>query len=145
MGEYQVRSWEGFHKHITLSFLSFYYVAYQKLKYEENLPLPIQCQSAPKVPGTPFPKGSLRGGEDSPKVHTARHPFGTGLPGRVLWALGRASPSDNHSGDPQTGSFNHHQPMGIFGYHNRPLHTTTGQVSLSNKTEFKTKLLNLTK
>ena len=40
MGDYQVRSWEGFHKHITLCFLAFYYVAYQKLKYEEDLPLP---------------------------------------------------------------------------------------------------------
>ena len=39
MGDYQVRSWEGFHKHITLCFLAFYYVAYQKLKYEEDLPL----------------------------------------------------------------------------------------------------------
>ena len=53
MGEYQVRSWEGFHKHITLSFLSFYYVAYQKLKYEENLPLPIR----PEGPRDSFPKG----------------------------------------------------------------------------------------
>ena len=39
MGDYQVRSWEGFHKHITLCFLAFYYVAYQKFKYKEDLPL----------------------------------------------------------------------------------------------------------
>ena len=39
MGDYQVRSWDGFHKHITLCFLAFYYVASQKLKYEEDLPL----------------------------------------------------------------------------------------------------------
>lgn len=39
MGDYQVRSWEGFHKHITLSFLAFYYVAYQKVKNYKILPL----------------------------------------------------------------------------------------------------------
>jgi SRSO17 transposase len=39
MGDYQVRSWEGFHKHITLCFLGFYYVASQKVLYEEDLPL----------------------------------------------------------------------------------------------------------
>lgn len=39
MGDYQVRSWEGFHKHMTLCFLAFYYVAFQKVRYEEELPL----------------------------------------------------------------------------------------------------------
>lgn len=39
MGDYQVRSWEGFHKHITLCFLAFYYIASQKVKYGEDLPL----------------------------------------------------------------------------------------------------------
>ena len=39
MGDYQVRSWEGFHKHITLCFLAFYYVALQKKQYDEDLPL----------------------------------------------------------------------------------------------------------
>lgn len=39
MGDYQVRTWEGFHKHITLCFLAFFYVAYQKINYENELPL----------------------------------------------------------------------------------------------------------
>jgi len=39
MGDYQVRSWDGFHKHMTLCFLAFYYVAFQKVQYEEDLPL----------------------------------------------------------------------------------------------------------
>ncbi|MEQ8554319.1 MAG: IS701 family transposase, partial [Cyclobacteriaceae bacterium] len=39
MGDYQVRSWEGFHKHITLCFLAFYYVAVQKVHHHECLPL----------------------------------------------------------------------------------------------------------
>ena len=39
MGDYQVRTWEGFHKHMTLCFLAFYYVAYQKITYEKDLPL----------------------------------------------------------------------------------------------------------
>ncbi len=39
MGDYQVRSWDGFHKHMTLCFLAFYYVALQKVRYEEDLPL----------------------------------------------------------------------------------------------------------
>ena len=39
MGDYQVRSWEGFHKHITLCFLAFYYIALQKVQYDEELPL----------------------------------------------------------------------------------------------------------
>ena len=37
MGDYQVRSWEGFHKHITLCFLAFYYVALQKVQYQDEL------------------------------------------------------------------------------------------------------------
>lgn len=39
MGDYQVRSWEGFHKHLTLCFLAFYYVVYQKVRYEQEMPL----------------------------------------------------------------------------------------------------------
>lgn len=39
MGDYQVRSWDGFHKHMTLCFLAFYYVTFQKVQYEEDLPL----------------------------------------------------------------------------------------------------------
>ncbi|MBW3545864.1 MAG: IS701 family transposase [Bacteroidetes bacterium] len=39
MGDYQVRSWDGFHKHMTLCFLAFYYVALQKVRYEEDVPL----------------------------------------------------------------------------------------------------------
>ncbi|MEM6806540.1 MAG: IS701 family transposase [Bacteroidota bacterium] len=39
MGDYQVRSWEGFHKHLTLCFLAFYYMTFQKVKYDEELPL----------------------------------------------------------------------------------------------------------
>lgn len=39
MGDYQVRSWEGFHKHMTLCFLAFYYVASQKVKYDQEIPL----------------------------------------------------------------------------------------------------------
>lgn len=39
MGDYQVRSWHGFHKHMTLCFLAFYYMAFQKIQYKEDLPL----------------------------------------------------------------------------------------------------------
>jgi len=39
LGDYQVRSWQGFHKHLTLSFLAFYYVAEQKIKYEKEVKL----------------------------------------------------------------------------------------------------------
>jgi len=39
MGDYQVRSWPGFHKHITLCFLGFYYLTFQKIKYEAQIPL----------------------------------------------------------------------------------------------------------
>jgi SRSO17 transposase len=38
MGDYQVRSWAGFHKHMTLCFLAFYYIASQKLMYENDFP-----------------------------------------------------------------------------------------------------------
>ncbi|MCH7411827.1 IS701 family transposase, partial [Belliella sp. DSM 111904] len=39
LGDYQVRSWEGFHKHMTLCFMAFYYIALQKVNYDETLPL----------------------------------------------------------------------------------------------------------
>lgn len=39
MADYQVRSWSGFHKHMTLCFLAFYYIASQKILYENDLPL----------------------------------------------------------------------------------------------------------
>ena len=39
MGDYQVRSWNGFHKHMTLCFLAFYYMAFQKVRYDEDLHL----------------------------------------------------------------------------------------------------------
>ena len=37
MGDYQVRSWNGFHKHMTLCFMAFYYMASQKIEYEQEL------------------------------------------------------------------------------------------------------------
>lgn len=37
MGDYQVRNWGGFHKHMTLCFLAFYYTASMKMEYEEEL------------------------------------------------------------------------------------------------------------
>ncbi len=37
MGDYQVRSWHGFHKHMTLCFLAFYYITYKKLEHGQNL------------------------------------------------------------------------------------------------------------
>ena len=68
MGDYQVRSWEGFHKHITLSFLAFYYVAYQKLKYEEDLPLPIRPEGILQRSPVDLPQRDAFGmGKDSPK------------------------------------------------------------------------------
>ncbi|MDH5400157.1 MAG: hypothetical protein OEX02_18540 [Cyclobacteriaceae bacterium] len=36
LGDYQVRSWHGFHRHMTLSFMAFYYMFLQKLKFEEK-------------------------------------------------------------------------------------------------------------
>lgn len=39
MGDYQVRSWNGFHKHITMCFLAFFYMTAQKVKYQQDLPL----------------------------------------------------------------------------------------------------------
>jgi len=39
MGDYQVRSWSGFHKHMTLCFLAFYYLCEQKVKYEKDIKL----------------------------------------------------------------------------------------------------------
>lgn len=39
LGDYQVRSREGFHKHMTLCFMAFYYIAYQKVKHGETIPL----------------------------------------------------------------------------------------------------------
>ena len=39
MGDYQVRSWAGFHRHMTLCFLAFYYMTLQKIKYRSELPL----------------------------------------------------------------------------------------------------------
>lgn len=37
MGDYQVRSWFGFHKHMTLCFLAFYYMAFMKMEHDEEL------------------------------------------------------------------------------------------------------------
>lgn len=39
MGDYQIRSWAGFHKHMTLCFLAFYYLFEQKVKYEKEIKL----------------------------------------------------------------------------------------------------------
>jgi SRSO17 transposase len=39
LGDYQIRSWQGFHKHMTLCFMAFYYVALQKIQYQEEMPL----------------------------------------------------------------------------------------------------------
>jgi SRSO17 transposase len=39
MGDYQVRSWTGFHRHMTLCFLAFYYMTYQKIKYRSDVTL----------------------------------------------------------------------------------------------------------
>ena len=39
MGDYQVRSWDGFHKHITLCFLAFYYITSQKIEHDQILTL----------------------------------------------------------------------------------------------------------
>ena len=37
MGDYQVRSWSGFHKHMTLCFLAFYYMTYKKVEHGEGV------------------------------------------------------------------------------------------------------------
>lgn len=39
MGDYQVRSWAAFHRHMTLCFLAFYYMTYQKIAYQSEIPL----------------------------------------------------------------------------------------------------------
>jgi len=39
MGDYQVRSWEGFHKHMTLCFLAFHYILVQKIRHKDEIPL----------------------------------------------------------------------------------------------------------
>ena len=39
MGDYQIRSWVGFHKHITLSCLALYYMVLQKVKHQKELTL----------------------------------------------------------------------------------------------------------
>ena len=39
MGDYQLRSWEGFHKHMTLCFLAFYYILAQKIRHKDDIPL----------------------------------------------------------------------------------------------------------
>jgi SRSO17 transposase len=39
MGDYQVRSWDGFHKHMALCFLGLCYIFYQKRKLKEKIPL----------------------------------------------------------------------------------------------------------
>lgn len=33
MGDYQVRSWNGFHKHMALSIITLYYTLHQKITY----------------------------------------------------------------------------------------------------------------
>lgn len=39
LGDYQVRSWDGFHKHLTLCFLAFYYMAEQKKTHQQDIKL----------------------------------------------------------------------------------------------------------
>lgn len=39
MEDYEVRSWNGFRKHIALSFVALYYIFHQKITYQEELPL----------------------------------------------------------------------------------------------------------
>jgi SRSO17 transposase len=37
MGDYQIRNWFGFHKHMTLCFLAFYYMTYKKVEHGQDL------------------------------------------------------------------------------------------------------------
>lgn len=39
MGDYQVRTWTAFHKHITLCFMAFYFVHVQKVRYHHQIKL----------------------------------------------------------------------------------------------------------
>lgn len=39
MGDYQVRSWNGFHKHMAICFIGLFYMFYQKIEHEKELPL----------------------------------------------------------------------------------------------------------
>ena len=97
--------------------------------------------------GRKKPNGNVRlPGRQLGRFSQTHHPL---LFGILLCSLSktqiRRRLTFDSSGHPKTRSFNNHQSMGSFRYHNRPLLKTTGQVSLSNKTEFKTTLINLTK
>jgi SRSO17 transposase len=39
MGDYQIRSWDGFHKHLAICFIGLYYIFYQKITNREKIQL----------------------------------------------------------------------------------------------------------